>query len=77
MHSSVIGLMPAELMYGQKPIMPVERTISSWTAIDWTDEMNREELLVARIPTTRAETGGHGTSEGEAVRGKGEEQGPV
>jgi hypothetical protein len=28
-HSSVTGFMPAELMYGQKPIMPTEQTISS------------------------------------------------
>ena len=41
--------MPAELMYGQKPIMPMERTISLWVAVDWRDEMSREELLVARI----------------------------
>ena len=43
------GFMPTELMYGQKPIMPVERTVSSWTAVDWKDEMSREELLAARI----------------------------
>jgi hypothetical protein len=41
--------MPAELMYGQKPVMPTERTISSWAALDWKDEMSREELLAARI----------------------------
>ena len=41
--------MPAELMYGQKLIMPMERTISSWAAVDWRDEMSWEELLVARI----------------------------
>jgi hypothetical protein len=29
--------MPAELMYGQKPIMPTERTISSWAAMDWNE----------------------------------------
>jgi hypothetical protein len=27
----------------------MEQTISSWVAIDWKDEMTREELLVARI----------------------------
>ena len=46
-HSSVIGYMPTELMYGQKPIMPVERMIASWTAINWSNEMSREELLAA------------------------------
>ena len=48
-HSSMIGYMPAELMYGKKPIMSVERTIASWTPIDWSNEMSREELLTARI----------------------------
>ena len=48
-HSSVTGYMPAELMYGQKPIMPIERTIASWVAIPWEKEMSREELLAARI----------------------------
>jgi hypothetical protein len=48
-HSSVTGFMPAELMYGQKPIMPTERMISSWAALECRDEMSREELLTARI----------------------------
>ena len=48
-HSSMTGYMPAELMFGQKPIMPVERTVASWTAIDWANEMTREELLAAQI----------------------------
>ena len=41
--------MPAELMYGQKPIMPTEWTISSWATVDWKDEMSQEKLLLARI----------------------------
>jgi hypothetical protein len=45
----VTGFMPAELMYGQKPIMPMEWTISSWAAVDWKDEMSLEELLAAQI----------------------------
>ena len=36
-------------MYGQKSIMPTERIISSWTEVDWKDEMSLEELLAARI----------------------------
>ena len=48
-HSSVNGYMPAELMFGQKPITPVEQTIASGMAVDWADEMSREELLAARI----------------------------
>jgi translation initiation factor IF-1 len=41
--------MPAELMYRQKPVMPTERTIASWAALEWRNEMSREELLAARI----------------------------
>jgi Fe-S cluster assembly scaffold protein SufB len=41
--------MPVELMYGQKPVMLTERTISSWAALEWRNEMSREELLPARI----------------------------
>ena len=41
--------MPTELIYGQKPIMPVKQMISSWAVVDWRDEMSREELLAARI----------------------------
>ena len=49
MHSSVTGFMLTELMYGQKPIMPIERKVSSWATVDWRDEMSREELLAAQI----------------------------
>ena len=48
-HSSVTEYVPAELMFGQKPIMSVEWTIASWMEIDWANKMNREELLVIRI----------------------------
>ena len=48
-HSSVTGFMPAELMYGQKPVMPIEDTIASWVAMPWENEMSREELLATRI----------------------------
>jgi hypothetical protein len=41
--------MPAELMYGQKTVMPTERMIASWAALEWRNEMSREELLAARI----------------------------
>ena len=43
------GYMPAELMYGQNPIMLIEKIITSWIAIPWENEMTREELLGARI----------------------------
>ena len=33
-HSSVTGYMPTELMFGQKPLMPMEQTVSSWATVD-------------------------------------------
>ena len=33
-HNSVTGFMLTEIMYWQKPIMPMERAISSWAAVD-------------------------------------------
>ena len=41
--------MPAELMYGQKPVMPIEETITSWVAMPWENEISREGLLATRI----------------------------
>ena len=41
--------MPVELMYGQKQVMPIEKTITSSVVIPWENEMSREELLAARI----------------------------
>ena len=48
-HSSVTRYMPTELIYRQKPIMTMERKISSWATVDWRDGISREELLAARI----------------------------
>ena len=48
-HSTVTGYMPAELIFGQKPIMPVEQSIVSWLALPWQEEISREELLALRI----------------------------
>ena len=48
-HSWVTRYMPTELMYGQNPVMPIEKTIASWVAIPWENEMSREELVAARI----------------------------
>ena len=48
-HSMVTGYMPAELMFGQKPIMPVEQSIIIWFALPWQDEISREDLLALRI----------------------------
>ena len=36
-------------MYGQKPVMPIEKTIASSVAIPWDNEMTQEGLLAARI----------------------------
>ena len=41
--------MPAELIFGQKPIMPIDQSIVSWLALRWQDEISREELLTLRI----------------------------
>ena len=48
-HSSMTCYMPTELMYGQKPVIPIEKTIASLVAIPWENEMTQEELLAARI----------------------------
>ena len=48
-HSSVIGYMPAKLIFKQEAIMLVERTIASWMAADWTEEKSREEFLATQI----------------------------
>ena len=41
--------MPAKLIFGQTPIMPIEQSIVSWLALPWQDEICREELLVLQI----------------------------
>ena len=48
-HSSVTGYMPFELMYGQKPIMPIEETNFSWSSIPWMEDMEHEDLFALRI----------------------------
>ena len=48
-HSSVTGYMPFELMYGQKPIMPTEEAVTTWTILPWETGMTREDLLALRI----------------------------
>ena len=48
-HSSVTGYMQAELILGQKLIMPIEEPIMPWTSIPWGEELSREELLALRI----------------------------
>ena len=48
-HSTVTGYMPAELMIGQIPVMPVESSIMTWSVLPWKEGMSREELLEVRI----------------------------
>ena len=48
-HSSVTGYMPVELMYGQKPMMPVEEDIPTWMFLAWEDGISTERLLELRI----------------------------
>ena len=48
-HSIVTGYMPFEFMYGQKPIMPIEEAILTWTILPWKKDMSKDDLLVLRI----------------------------
>lgn len=48
-HSTVTGYMPAELMFGQKPIMPIEEVVPTWSVLPWEDGLTREDLLALRI----------------------------
>ena len=47
-HSTVTGYMPFELMYGQKPIMPIEEDILSWKILPWENDMSRDDLLALK-----------------------------
>lgn len=42
-------LTPAELMYGQKPVMPIEEVVPTWSVLPWEDGLCREDLLALRI----------------------------
>ena len=48
-HSSVTGYMPAEMMTGQRPLMPLEEEVPSWAMLSWEDGVDRSELLELRI----------------------------
>ena len=48
-HSTTTGYMPAELKLGQKQKMPIEQSVTSWTALPWQEDMSREDLLATRI----------------------------
>ena len=55
-HSTVTGYMPAELITGQKPIMPIEEKITTWAVLPWESEMSREDLLAIRIRQLQSRT---------------------
>ena len=48
-HSTTTGYMSGELILGQKPIMPIEQNVTSWTVLPWQEEMSQEDLLATRI----------------------------
>ncbi|MCO5558628.1 hypothetical protein L7F22_012214 [Adiantum nelumboides] len=48
-HTSVTGFMPFELMHGQKPILPLEEAVLSWTMLQWEDNFSTDDLLALRI----------------------------
>ena len=41
--------MPAELMYGQKPLMPIEETVLSWSCLPWDSDLETADLLALKI----------------------------
>jgi hypothetical protein len=48
-HSSIIGFMLFELMFGQKPIMSMEDVVIIWAALPWTEEMELKDLLALQM----------------------------
>ena len=36
-------------MYGQKPIMPIEEYVLSWTFLPWENDMSRDDLLCLEL----------------------------
>jgi hypothetical protein len=47
--STVTGYMPAELMDGKKPAMPIEEVVHIWSVLLQEDGLSREELLALQI----------------------------
>ena len=41
--------MLAELMYGQKLVMPIEEMIPTWNVLPWQEGLSRKELLALCI----------------------------
>ena len=48
-HSFVTWYIPSQLMYGQKPKIPIEESITLWVAMPFNDEIGREDLLAIWI----------------------------
>ena len=47
--SSVRWFNVTELMYGYKPVMPIEETIKSSIAMSWENELSQEDIFTTRI----------------------------
>ncbi|KAH7422025.1 hypothetical protein KP509_13G086900 [Ceratopteris richardii] len=43
------GYMPAELMYCQKPLFPIQSHISAWSNLPWSENMSTDDFLSLRI----------------------------
>ena len=41
--------MPTELILGQKPIMSIEQSVTSLTALPWQEDMSQEDFLATSI----------------------------
>ncbi len=37
------------IILGQKPVMPIEDVVPTWSVLPWVDGLSREELLALRI----------------------------
>lgn len=40
-HSMITKYMLAGLMFGQKPMMPIEEVVPTWNVLPWKDGLNR------------------------------------
>jgi hypothetical protein len=54
--------MPTELMYGQKPVMPIEEVVPTWSVLPWEDGLSNEELLALQIWQLKRRPGDIGTA---------------